>query len=513
MNSDKSKSNPRQDQKKALQGSIETRYAHNFSPDEWIGNLQNGGFKDAKKPGETLAFAFTPLKPSYFLDNISTTGSLLNSSVLDGLPSNSLTAVKGHKATALTPTDYNRIHGRRWERIEVNKKQVKYLYRIAQENPEERLTALNAASALQVCGRLNISEKLSTGDFRHIARYRCGKKYCADCSNWKRGKLLRLFSNFFESTDDGKKMLEEFDLAMFTVTLRHNKELRARPYYDELRVHFRNALKYGAFKEYFAGGFYNTEHKYNSDTLHHIHRHALVLIPKIYDVKKNWEKLESELRKQWLSRTGDSFQIDLTPLGLDKKTNSFNNNSLFENLFEVTKYITDRESETGLIDYEIIKAVEKNRYYKFYNRFGVLYKNKHLKMNQDKIEDAQGLELREAELGVKDLYFTSGLYCKVKETKEGGKKKKEYVSYTYKKLEKIQYTPKLFEEFAMANIKNRNLWKYRTFFNMEDGYNYQKFKENKERAEALRLKNINRTITQLPLNFEFLTQTTYTIRK
>lgn len=511
MNNDKAKKTLLKSLQRAQKGPVNTEYQYNFSPVKRIGNLLNGGFEEAKEPGLSPALAFSILKPAYFLDNISTSGSLLNNSILGGLPSNMLTAQKSQKPGALSPTDYNRVHGRRWERIETNKRQVKYLYKIAQNNPEERLTALNAASALQICGRLNISEKLLTGDFRHIARYRCGKKYCADCSNWKRGKLLRLFANFFECLDDGKKMLEDYDLALFTVTLRHGKDLRARPYYDELRVHFRNALKYGAFKEYFAGGFYNTEHKYNSNTLHHIHRHALVLIPKTYGIRNNWERIEGELRKQWLSRTGDSFQIDLTPLGLDKKTGAFNNNSLFENLFEVTKYITDRESETGLIDYEIIKAVEKNRYYKFYNRFGILYKNKHLKMNQEKIETEEGVTAREEELSKKDLYLTSGLYARVREIKREGKKQKEYISYKFKRADKITFTPKLFEEFALTNIKNRNLWKYRNFFNMEDGYNYQKFKENKERAEALRLKNINRTITQLPINYEFLTLNTYSV--
>lgn len=246
--------------------------------------------------------------------------------------------------------------------------------------------AIGSSAALQYCNRRVIVAK--KGDsYQHVGAWYCGKRYCSFCSNRKRRKIFDRFNTFF-ATQKGKDILDKYDLGMFTVTLQHNTtDLRTDPYYKELSTHWNHAMKYGKFRQYIAGGFYNTEHTHGRNG-HHIHRHALVLIPKQYKLRENWRTIQSQLRQQWESRTGGSFQIDLTPVGMNKQTGYIVpeyvvRRDLSNYLQEVTKYITKR-NKGGVIKWEIIKAVEENSRSKFYGKFGILYKIRELNFTDDK---------------------------------------------------------------------------------------------------------------------------------
>lgn len=316
-------------------------------------------------------------------------------------------------------------------RREKNGNQERVCYKAAKDakTPAVRALALKAAAALHWCGKRHIVEKVGE-NFLPVGAYNCGKKYCSHCSNRKRKKILTRFADFFES-EKGRGMLENYDLALFTVTLQHSKSgKRSTPYYKELSQHFRNALKYGSFRKFIAGGFYNTEHTYTRNG-HHIHRHALVLIPASYNVRENFECIENELRTQWKQRTGGSFQIDLRPLGYDDKTESVPTRAELQknlkgHLLEVTKYITKRDKSTGAIPFEIIKAVEENNRAKFYGRFGNLHRIPELKMNLDaeEFEVEEPKKIRELYVGtpvvkMKKVHRTVNHY-KVKKRKTTG---------------------------------------------------------------------------------------------
>jgi hypothetical protein len=248
--------------------------------------------------------------------------------------------------------------------------------------------AVGAAAAVQFCNKRVIVQKIGN-NYQHAGAWYCGKRYCSHCSNRKRRKILNRFSDFFAS-EKGKTILQDFDLGLFTVTLQHNKtNKRVDPYYKELSRHWNHALKYGAFKEFIAGGFYNTEHTYGKNG-HHIHRHALVLIPRKYDLQENYQLIEEDLRKQWKQRTGGSHQIDLRPLGWDERTESCPprekiRENISHHMMEITKYITKRD-EKGVIAWEIVKAIEENNRSKFYGKFGILYKIRELNFTEDKWE-------------------------------------------------------------------------------------------------------------------------------
>lgn len=331
----------------------------------------------------------------------------------------------------------------KWGRLKLRQKtnteQQKYLYKVAKQtrSVETRFLALKAAGALHFCNSRHIVEK-SGEDYLPVGAWNCGKKYCAVCANKKRVKLLRIFRKFFCPDQEiqecrekmehkrgdelaalqkelaflqqGPDMLKKYDLALFTVTLQHSKKgLRSSPYYKELGTHFRNALKYGSFKKIIAGGFYNTEHDYTTKNGHHIHRHALVLIPREFDVMHNYEDLTARLREQWAHRTGGSFQIDLKPLGYDSQYDQVTPRQnvvkdLPRHLLEITKYITKRDT-SGLIDWQIIESVEKHNRAKFYGRFGILHKVKQLNLNQEK-EEVDEISAEKKEL------FTCSIYVK-----------------------------------------------------------------------------------------------------
>jgi hypothetical protein len=392
-------------------------------------------------------------------------------------------------------------------RQDKNKIQAHYLYKIAKNSnsSEDRFIALKAAGALQICNTRHIVKK-EGNQYTPIGCWNCGKKYCAVCSNKKRVKLLFTFKNYFIDNADGKELLKKYDLGLFTLTLKHTKDaLRSKPYYKELSTHFRNALKYGSFKKIIAGGFYNTEHTYGKNG-HHIHRHALVLIPKKFNLYKNYENLETELREQWRSRTGGSFQIDLRPLGYDSRSQTpLQRHAVLTNLgthlLEITKYITKRDGG-GVIDWEIIKAVEQNNRAKFYGRFGILHKVKELNLNQEK----ENLEVDQ--VGVKDELFTCNIYVKrinhitehiAKSSKISSKKingilhqkiklidgekikswTRIAVSYECKNLMPFHNTKENRQRFKELEQMRYFSWRLKKYQDLANGYDVDKWKEQK----------------------------------
>lgn len=333
-----------------------------------------------------------------------------------------------------------------WFRKKQNRDQVKEIFRgvkltTGESQHEYSRELIKAGASLRFCNNAYIVKQVP-GGLAPVTAWNCGRKFCAICSQKKRKKLLYRYLEFFES-DSGKILLDSYDLALFTVTLQHNAEdLRTEPYYQELAEHWRNGIKYGAFKKYLAGGFYNTEHTF-TDNGHHIHRHALVLISKEYNLKENIHAITAELRDQWKKRTGGSFQIDLQPFREDR--------TLKENLLEVTKYITKR-GKKGVIPWQVIKAVEENNRAKFYNKFGILYRIKELNVNhifeeELKLDHAEELEKPLAE---EKLYFCTGLRCFVDPEKSREQKRKVYGSYSFKEI-----VPQLFHEKLLMEFQNQ----------------------------------------------------------
>jgi hypothetical protein len=253
-----------------------------------------------------------------------------------------------------------------------------------------------AAAVLQVCGRSHLATDLN-GEMQHVHSYNCKKKYCPRCHRTKRQKLYAKFKTYFES-NEGAEILDSYDVAILTVTLKHDQKTRPGWYFDELKKHFANILKYGAFKKYIKGGFYNTEINHNEKNGFHIHRHAVTLIPKAFNFRAgvvgNWREengkrafqwidktIPKELKAAWLKKTGDSFQLDLTPINPAT--------GLLKNLLEVFKYIGkpySNEAGENVLPAAVVEQLEKNSREKFNNRFGILYKVKELALNADQDE-------------------------------------------------------------------------------------------------------------------------------
>lgn len=467
------------------------------------------------------------------LDTVSTTGSFTTRNPLGfpppplppnfpgGIPQPDPTGNNFNNLLKKSPLE---IFGKLYWKKKQNRRQLQSLMKEAKTlNAEDRYRVLKAASSLRFCNETMIVKKTANG-FEKVNAWNCGKKYCAICAGKKRNKLMRRYLDFFES-EKGKELLtEKYDLAMFTVTLQHNtKNLRVDPYYKELSEHWRNGLKYGAFKEYFAGGFYNTEHTYTKNG-HHIHRHALVLIPKEFKLREggyiidekgkrtgktnNSVKIENELRDQWCKRTGGSFQIDLTPFLEEKilKDGSIKKMSLKDNLLEVTKYITKR-GKGEIIPYQIIKAVDENCRQKFYNKFGVLYKVKELNLNdinaEQNAEETLECEVPEAIVKqVDELYLVVGLTCKkdLKRSKKAGKE--IYSDFTFKEMRRFHEHENMWEEFRTNNSNA----KFRWLISQNDRY-YNNFFVNEWRDFKLLQEKINkqqaaRNVVQLPLDLK-----------
>lgn len=418
-------------------------------------------------------------------------------------------------------------------RREQNSKQERYLFKIAKDarTVESRYIALSGAAALHWCNKRQIVEKKGE-NFTPVGAWNCGKKYCSCCANKKRKKLLGIFTKFFLQSDEGRKMWAEYDLALFTVTLQHSKDgLRSTPYYKELSTHFRNALKYGKFKEFIAGGFYNTEHTYGKNG-HHIHRHALVLIPRRFNVREFFPVMEEQLRQQWKSRTGGSFQIDLRPIGYDEKlqcspTRAQIEHSFGDHLLEITKYITKRSKSDEVIPWQIIEAIEKNNRSKFYGRFGILHNVKELNMNQEK----EGVTVTEEESGPRELYIATISVKRVKDKGEISVRKsnvkrtlingvpanivtktpagkfstwyKRALSYEVRDLVPIRDEADAFLEFQKQMNTQVFNWKVRKSENLNQGYTVDKWKENREALQRFLNKTNAAEIVQYEIKAPF----------
>ena len=413
--------------------------------------------------------------------------------------------MKDLNTSALALADENTRVLDHWSRFgarkSTNSAQQRLIYRNAKsaKDPKEIATALKAAGSLYFCNRRVIVEK-KRDQYSQAGAWYCGKKYCSYCSNRKRKKILNRFIDFFNS-EKGKDMLKIYDLAMFTVTLKHSKNgLRKDPYYKELSTHFHNALKYGSFKKFIAGGFYNTEHTYSSRNGHHIHRHALILIPRNFNVGENFKTIEADLRSQWKLRTGGSFQIDLRPLGYDKFTESAPPRpvllkNLNTHLLEVTKYITKRD-EIGTINYQIIKAVEENSRSKFYGRFGILHKVKELNINLEVVIDPDAeqrelyiatpvlkskkvIEVHSTKIKTKSKTIKKGIEVLNYKEKPGAKIrtwKKFVYSYTFKDLVRLHDIKKEINDFNNATRSFLSSWKDEKFNKIRNGEVVEKFR-------------------------------------
>jgi hypothetical protein len=259
-----------------------------------------------------------------------------------------------------------------------------------------------AASTLKACGYNYLTQKVN-GQHHYLHSFHCKKKYCPRCHTKKRQRLYAKFATFFES-QEGTDLLDKYDVAILTVTLRHNEQIRQGWYFQELKKHFYNLLKYGAFKKYLAGGIYNTEITHSKKNGFHIHRHAVVMVPKQHnfrsgvvgnwwqDQKGSWKfqftdkTVLNELQKAWLKKTGESFQLDIKPINQET--------GLLKNILEVFKYCgkpyKDQEGNK-VLPAVIVEQLEKNGREKFTNRFGCLHRIKALAINSDQNVEANEL--------------------------------------------------------------------------------------------------------------------------
>lgn len=277
-----------------------------------------------------------------------------------------------------------------------------------------------AASVLNGCGKTYVVHKDGPAKYRYLHSFHCKKKYCPRCSRKKRNKLLAKYSDFFEG-EAGSDLMARYDLAILTVTLRHGKGSRQGWYFDELKTHWRNGLKYGAFKKYLAGGIYTTEVTHGRNGFH-IHRHALVLVSKDHNFRdgvaghwsragkgKGWKwtwkdaTIKRDLRAAWHKRTGDSYMIDIKPLNSQR--------DFLDNVLEVFKYVAKPSQRGGqnVIPWQVVEQFERNTRQKFSNRFGILYREKGLAVNsQPETEEEKKDSV--ADVDQDKVYFASGLY-------------------------------------------------------------------------------------------------------
>ena len=187
-------------------------------------------------------------------------------------------------------------------------------------------TELNKAQArLDNCGRAYLVEKVPGKKMQYLHSYHCKQKFCPRCRRAKVDRWAARFSEFFETeTDEVLGIFKDYDFAVLTVTLKHNAhDTRQDWYFDELKRHYRNSLKYGAFNKYIKASLYSTEVTHGPKGFH-IHRHAVVLVPKEFGmrdggkagrwIEKNgkwrfkWKNswVRKELRDAWHKKTGDS---------------------------------------------------------------------------------------------------------------------------------------------------------------------------------------------------------------
>jgi len=315
-----------------------------------------------------------------------------------------------------------------------------------------------AAATLNNCGKNWLVEKKAPGKYEAIHSFHCKKKYCPRCAEQKRNVLLSKFVAFFEEeqTETARQIMSNYDLCLMTVTLRHGSHTQRHGwYFNELKQHWANALKYGAFRKYIHGGVYTTEITYSDRNGFHIHRHAIALVPKEYGMRDGqcgaWQDIEGEgwrwtwkdatvpqaLAAAWLKRTGDSFQVDIKPVN--------RNGDFIKNLLEIFKYVAKpSKNEDGIktIEPKIIEELERNSRQKFVNRYGILYKVKELALN-DKPEKKEG---EGKERNPDNIYFASGLYRT---------KKKKWAFQTLFKFSAFGNSKELMDAFAMFCRRDR----------------------------------------------------------
>jgi hypothetical protein len=262
------------------------------------------------------------------------------------------------------------------ENRKINRLQAKYIFHeanLSADNQNEMYQLLKAERSLKYCNDTHIINEKN----EFLGAWYCGKRFCRICEQRRRNKILNRYLNFFDKTTYGEQIKAEYDFCMLTLTLEHHATgLRAAPYYKELSTHLANGLKYGALKKYIAGGWYNTEHTYNNNEGHHIHRHLIVLIKKDFNVYENKIQIENEIRDHWKQRTGGSWVIDLSPFNYDKEKEPQTFDSF---ILETTKYMTaatfDESGKFEPVPVQVIRAVQDNSRLKFFSRFGILYRN------------------------------------------------------------------------------------------------------------------------------------------
>lgn len=277
-----------------------------------------------------------------------------------------------------------------------------------------------AASVLNGCGKTYVVAKDGPAQYRYLHSFHCKKKYCPRCARKKRDKMLAKYADFFDG-DSRADLMRDYDLAILTVTLRHGPGSRRGWYFDDLKTHFRNALKYGAFKRYIAGGIYTTEVTHGRNGFH-IHRHALVLVPKEHCFRdgvcgswtrkgkgKGWKwtwkdgTVKRDLKAAWHKRTGDSYMVDIKPLNGQVP--------FLDNVLEVFKYVAKPTQKAGqhVVPWQIVEQLERNTRQKFSNRFGILYREKALAVNSAPETEEEKRDSVQ-DVNPETVYFASGLY-------------------------------------------------------------------------------------------------------
>lgn len=285
---------------------------------------------------------------------------------------------------------------------------------LSTEDIENSFQLNKIQSRLNACGQWHIVRQYGADEWEAVGGWHCKLKCCPRCQKKRAGLLASRYLAWLESME-ASKLLEDYDLGLFTVTLRHGEGSRKGWYHKELQTHFRNSLKYGDFNAIIKGGAYQDEVTLTANGFH-IHRHCLVLVPKEMGLAtsgnyvkagKGWRWkpentiLRDRLKKAWEARTGDSFQVDLRPLNP--------NQDIKRALSEVFKYLAKPDKKTRLIAPEIALEFAKHPEARFYGRFGILYKIAALKINLDRIDEPEDNSLGQVE---ERLHMAKGLYKK-----------------------------------------------------------------------------------------------------
>jgi len=313
---------------------------------------------------------------------------------------------KTDKQTAApSNTDRPAPPSHKWEKEHAQRKKVlNQAERLRQWNEQKNdnwsigKDIARAAANLESCGRSFLIEKKPGKALKYIHSFHCKQKFCPRCRKLKSDALSNRLLAFFEliqedkaAREEKRNLLENYDLAMLTVTLAHGPgKARNGWYFEELKTHYRNALKYGAFNKYIKGSIYSTETTVTSNGFH-IHRHALVLVPKTAGIKQTgtwtqtatgkWQfeqhdrTIQDRLRAQWYKRTGDSWNVDIRPLNP--------HTPFLKNVREVLKYI--EYDQEGSVNPVLCAQIVSHKREKWSGRTGELAKVGALAINAAQI--------------------------------------------------------------------------------------------------------------------------------